>query len=147
MKKPLMVAMVLMAGSSALSIPVTRPPTVKTARVAHVIDVNFPLAAGATAVTVHVGDTLRVHMQQSLVEDPRSWYAMNENSDGLRLVKREEAAEGDHGYASTIIDITYTYKVVTTDSGTVWLLFAYANPGNYVEAPSSLMWLSVKIAK
>ncbi|MGY2892524.1 hypothetical protein [Deinococcus sp. UYEF24] len=89
----------------------------------HVVDVTF----NAPSVTVHPGDTLRLHMEEAPLENGELWTSATRFL-GLRLLNRADEPQGDHGYFMTLSDITYTYKVESPASGTHVLLFSRVNP-------------------
>ncbi|GGR07343.1 hypothetical protein [Deinococcus ruber] len=116
-------------------------------------DVTFDEEPSSDAtVTVHAGGLLRVHVSEPHIDDLRRWFAMSSGEAGLQLTGRDAQSEGDHGYFSTIFDVTYTYRVASTASGTAALLFAYITPpmlhdDSLQMSPPSLHWLTVKIVK
>jgi hypothetical protein len=106
----------------------------------HVVDATFD----APSVTVHPGDTLRLHMVEEYFQGGQRWTSVSQLT-GLRLLKRDDEPQGDHGYSSTVSDITYTYKVESSALGTHVLLFALVNPD---QPQYTIRWtLLVKVAR
>ncbi|GGJ46770.1 protease inhibitor I42 family protein [Deinococcus roseus] len=96
----------------------------------------------AASITLHAGEVFRVHLQETPNEDGRSWYALNELNK-VRLVRRESTPLGDHGYLSTVSDITYTYRVLPRASGEQVLVFVLARQNE--KSGTVLRWLTIKI--
>ncbi|WP_407569921.1 hypothetical protein [Deinococcus altitudinis] len=106
----------------------------------HVVDATF----SAPSVTVHPGDTLRVHMVEEPLQGGQRWTSVTQ-VPGLRLLRRDDEPQGDHGYLSTISDITYTYKVVSPSPGLHTMLFSLVNPD---EPQYTILWpLLVKVVQ
>jgi hypothetical protein len=104
------------------------------------VDVTF----NTPTVTVHSGDTLRLHMEQAFLEGGQSWTAITQWA-GLRLLNRNDEPQGDHGYFMTLSNITYIYKVVSPNPGTHVMLFSLVNPDRPQEA--TLWPLLVKVVR
>ncbi|GGR11644.1 hypothetical protein [Deinococcus ruber] len=96
--------------------------SIGTTKSAHIVEATF----STPAVSVHPGDTLRLHMDEAFYENGQDW-TVNTNLPGLRLLSRHDTPQGDHGFAATLSTITYTYQVLYTTSGTHVLLFSLVN--------------------
>ncbi|MGY2893187.1 hypothetical protein [Deinococcus sp. UYEF24] len=105
-----------------------------------VVDVTF----NAPSVTVHPGDTLRLHLDEAYLEGGQRWTSTSQ-WPGLHLLGRKDEPKGDHGYFSTLSDITYTYKVESPTLGTHVLLFSLVNPDHPQDA--TLWPLLVKVVQ
>ncbi|GGQ94501.1 hypothetical protein [Deinococcus ruber] len=88
-----------------------------------VVNVTF----NTPSVTVHRGETLRLHLEEAFLERGQRWTAISQ-VPGFRLISRDDAPMGDHGYLSTLSNITYTYAVTSPTPGMHVLLLSLVNP-------------------
>ena len=123
------------------------PVPVQPLHAGRVVNVTLGETANA-ALSVHVGDTVLVHVVEDRIDDQRRW-TVPSGTPGLRLVKRSEESQGDHGYLSMIYDLTYAYSVSPTPPGSHTLLFRYDNPPDADTSvdlsPPVLFFLTVNI--
>ncbi|MBZ9750604.1 hypothetical protein K7W42_06990 [Deinococcus sp. HMF7604] len=114
--------------------------------------VDLALRQEQTMVTVHVGETLRVHLFEDTIETPLTWKLapLVGLPPALTLLNTQRTAEGERGPAMLRFDVTYTFKAGVAGT-TARLLFVQDSAALNEEVrhlfPPVLRSLTVKVVR